>query len=334
MQSDPMQLVRDWMALRNRGERMTAVGASDSHDVARYIVGQDRTYILCRDDDPARLDVNAACRALKAGRALVSLGLLSRMSVDDRFGVGDLATKLCEQVRVSVEVDGPSWATADRIELFANGVKVRDARIGPSPGALKARVAWTLPPAPRRLPGGDRLGAGVTAPYWAIARPYQPTSRHWTLRIFGITNPIDLDGDGDGAWTSPRAYAEATVARVGLAPQALLPALGAYDEATAAQAAGLCQAANRDVRDAEYARLLAAASEPVRLGFAAFAATLPKESTGAANDDHDSLLCLADQIPVTPRTRVTLRGKKWFINELVTNRDSRAEGLLMNVAAW
>ena len=32
MQSDPMRPVRDWMALRNRGERITAVGASDSHD--------------------------------------------------------------------------------------------------------------------------------------------------------------------------------------------------------------------------------------------------------------------------------------------------------------
>ena len=283
MQSDPMQLVRDWMALRNRGERMTAVGASDSHDVARYIVGQGRTYIICRDDDPARLDVNAACRALKAGRALVSLGLLARMSVDDRFGVGDLATKLGEQVRVSVEVHGPSWTTADRVELFANGVKVREARIDPSPGALKARVAWTLPRPPHDVSlVAIASGPGVTAPYWAIARPYQPTSRDWTSRVFGITNPIDLDGDGDGAWTSPRAYAEATVARVGLAPQALLPALGAYDEAIAAQAAGLCQAADRDVRDAEFARLLATASEPVRRGFAAFAATLPKESAGAA----------------------------------------------------
>ena len=85
---------------------------------------------------------------MKAGRTLVSLGLLARMSIDDRFGVGDLATKLGEQVQVSVEVHGPSWATADRVELFANGVKVRVARIDPSPGALKARVAWTLPRPP------------------------------------------------------------------------------------------------------------------------------------------------------------------------------------------
>ena len=208
MQSDPMQLVRDWMALRNHGERLTAVGASDSHDVARFIVGQGRTYIACRDNDPARLDIDAACRALKAGRALVSLGLLARMRVNDRFEVGDLATKLGEHVEVSVEVYGPSWSTADRVDLFANGVKVQEARIGPSPFALKARVSWTLPRPPHDVSlVAVASGPGVTAPYWAIARPYQPTSREWTSRSFGITNPIDLDGDGDGAWTSPRAYA-------------------------------------------------------------------------------------------------------------------------------
>ena len=85
------------------------------------------------------------------------------------------------------------------------------------------------------------------------------------------------------------------------------------------------------MRDAEFARLLATAPEPVRRGFAAFAATLPKESAGAANDDDAGVLCLADQNTVMPRTRVTLRRKKWFINESVTNRGPRPEGLLMNV---
>ena len=276
MQSDPMRLVRDWMALRNRGERIAAVGASDSHDVARFIVGQGRTYIACRDDDVARLDIDAACRALKQGRALVSLGLLTRMTVDDRFGVGDLATKLGEMVRVAVEVQGPSWATADRVELFANGVKVREARMDRAPGPLKARAAWTLPrPAHDVSLVAVASGPGVTAPYWAIARPYQPTSRVWTPRVLGLTNPTDLDGDGDGAWTSPRAYAETIVARVGTTPEALIPALGSFDEAVAAQAAGLCHAAGRDPRDPAFVRHLATAAGPVRSGFAAFAATLP-----------------------------------------------------------
>src|SRR5207237_795835 len=48
MQSDPMRVVRDWFALWNHGQELSAVGASDSHDVSRYIVGQARTYIACR----------------------------------------------------------------------------------------------------------------------------------------------------------------------------------------------------------------------------------------------------------------------------------------------
>ena len=34
----------------------------------------------------------------------------------------------------------------------------------------------------------------------------------------------------------------------------------------------------------------------------------------------------------TPRTRVSLRAARWCINDELTNRGTRAEGLLMNVA--
>ena len=77
LQSDWMVSFRDFFALVNYGYRVTAVGSSDVHDVSRYIVGQGRTYLACDDSDPAHVDVNAACRSLKAGRAWVSLGLLA-----------------------------------------------------------------------------------------------------------------------------------------------------------------------------------------------------------------------------------------------------------------
>src|SRR5262245_14410056 len=41
--------------------------------------------------------------------------------------------------------------------------------------------------------------------------------------------------------------------------------------------------------------------------------------------------CAALQEPFTPRTRVSLRGGKWCINDRLTNRGTPAEGLLMNV---
>jgi hypothetical protein len=274
-----MQPVRDWMALLNHGERLTAVGASDSHDVARYIVGQGRTYLACPDDDPSHIDVTAACRALREGRALVSLGLLTTLTVDERFHSGDLATHLGSRSRVTASVMGPSWSKADRVELFANGIKLREEAIGEESGSrpgLKAVVTWTI-----TRPRHDWYlvaigsGPGVTAPFWAIPRPYQPTSRTWTPRVLGIANAVYIDGDGDALWTSPRQYAERLIERTGTDPARLLPALREYDEATAAQAAALCQARGRDVQGPEFTRSLATAAEPVRRGFAAFAATIP-----------------------------------------------------------
>jgi hypothetical protein len=278
MQSDPMRPVRDWMALLNHGERPVAVGSSDSHDVAGHIVGQGRTYIVGRDDDPARIDIDAAVRNLRAGRALVSLGLLARLSVDDRFGPGDLATGVGERLRVRVAVLGPSWTGVDRVELFANGVAIGEATFPAEmrPGEKYTYTKEIMRPRHDAHLAAVGTGPGVTAPYWPIERPYQPTSPTYAPRVMAVTNPVDIDGDGDGSWTSPRAYAAAVIGREGTDPARLIPALAGYDEAVAAQAAGLCRAAGHDVRRGEFPRQLAGASEPVRRGFARFAVTLPE----------------------------------------------------------
>ncbi|MDR3402373.1 MAG: CehA/McbA family metallohydrolase [Chthoniobacter sp.] len=126
IQSDFMRSFRDWFALLNHGYRVTAVGSSDSHDVSRFIVGQGRTYIACDDANPGRINVDEACRNLKAGHAGVSMGLLTQLTVDDRFGAGDLATPLGSEIKVAVRVLGPSWVQADRVELYANGIKIRE----------------------------------------------------------------------------------------------------------------------------------------------------------------------------------------------------------------
>src|SRR5437667_5894727 len=279
LQSDLMLTFRDWFALLNYGYRVTAVGSSDCHDVSRYIVGQGRSYVRCDDANPGMLNVEQACQSFIQGRVLVSLGLLTQMTVEDRFGVGDLATGLGELMRVTVTVLGPSWTSADRVELYANGVKIREQQIdAPVSPIEKTRITWLIPkPAYDVYLVAIASGPPVTAPYGSIPKPYQPTSRAWAPRVLGATNPVWVDGDGDGKFTAPRAYAKEIVRRVGTDPGKVLAELARYDEAVAAQAASLCQTAGHDVRSDEFTERLKTSLQHVQRGFAAYAKTLPSK---------------------------------------------------------
>ncbi len=183
MQSDIMLLYRDWFALLNHGVRITSIGASDTHHVSEFILGQSRTYAVSRASVPSAIDVNEVCDSYLAGRVLVSMGLLTNMRVDDRFAVGDLATELGKEMAVSIEVLGPSWVNADRVELFANGSKVREQTIAETKQPRKARVTWRLP-----RPKHDvhlvaiATGPGVTAPFWEFRGPISLHPRSWIPR--------------------------------------------------------------------------------------------------------------------------------------------------------
>jgi len=206
LRTDIMQVFHDWFALLNYGYKIVGVGASDSHDVSRFIVGQGRTYIMCDDKHPGGINVADAMQNLRKGKALISLGLITKLKVEDRFEVGDLATGIGRrQMNVKAEVWGPSWATADRIELFANGKRIAEESIEPNSRAQKYSISWTLPP-----PKTDchliaiASGPGVRSPHWATPRPYQASSTKWTPRVLGATNPIWVDADGDGKFTALR----------------------------------------------------------------------------------------------------------------------------------
>lgn len=242
MQSDIMLLYRDWFALLNHGMRIGGIAASDTHHVSEFILGQARTYVASRANRPSEIDLDEIWDSYLKGRLLVSLGLLTQVKVDDRFGVGDLATKLGDEIKVAIEVLGPSWVTADRVELFANGIKVREQVIAPTSDVRKAGVTWMLP-----RPKHDvhlvaiATGPGVTAPYWETPRPYQPSSKVFTPRVIGSTNPIWIDADGDGEFTAAREYAAQLMHKSGGDPAKLKAALVGYDEAVRLHAADLAR---------------------------------------------------------------------------------------------
>jgi hypothetical protein len=295
-QSDVMRPVHDWFGLLNRGLYLTPVGSSDSHDVCRYLPGQARTYIRCRDDRPGSIDVAEAVASFRQGRVLVSCGLLAEITVNDRYGPGDLAPA-AEEVKVAVRVLGPSWVQADRVELYANGHKIKEAVI-PQPipplrregqgepnlpplrrggqGGLKEGVkwenVWTLP----RFRHDVHLvavatGPGVTDLYWPIAKPYQATSRRVERRVIGLTGAVWLDGDGDGTRSSAHDQARRRFDAAWPEVPKLIQSLAEHDEAVAAQAASLLQARGVSVSDPALRAAARKAGPHVERGFQAFA---------------------------------------------------------------
>ena len=271
LQSDVMLPVRDWFAFLNRGVLLTPVGASDSHDVSRYIVGQGRTYIRCPDDKPGEIDVPTAVRNFTEGRVLVSCGLLADITVDGKYGPGDLVPA-GEEVTVAVRVLGPSWARADRVVLYANGVPIRSATVEDrGKGGEKWTGKWTL----RRSKHDVHLvavasGPGVEDLFWPIAKPYQPASPLVRKRVLGISGAVWIDGDGDGQRMSAYETARTAIAHAEGDWKRAIAALADYDEAVAAQAAGLLRVQGVSLTNPAVRAAAKAAGPQVLLGFEAY----------------------------------------------------------------
>lgn len=265
MQSDIHLLYRDWFALLNRGNRIVAVSSSDTHDVSRFILGQGRTYVAANDDDPGRIDINEACKNLKDGRASVSFGLFADMDVAQQFHLGDVATNLPDEFIVTVHADSPSWTWVQKVELYANGALVRQTdylrpnqRLRRSSGFVMKRPFYDV------YLVGIATGPGVDAPFAETPRPYQPSSKTFTPRVIASTNPIWIDGDGDGKYTSPRGYAEQLVNDYGTNPERLLPVLAPYDEAIVTQTLALCQERGADIKGEAFTKAAELAAPVVK----------------------------------------------------------------------
>ncbi len=301
LQSDLMDPVRDWFGLLNHGYRVTGVGSSDTHNVSRMILGQGRTYVRADDSDPENLNTEEIVTGYRAGRVSVSMGLLVDITVDGRYGIGDLVTNPGDEMTIAIDTVGPDWVRNSRespfeTQLFFNGYQVgHAARPGIEPmafrfagtkvdyslnkgrGALEARTTRKFESYPQHdfWIVAVATGPGVREPFWAIPRPYQPTSKVWRPQVIGVTNPIWVDADGDGRFTSPRSYAVGLVERFGSDDWgALLAGLEDFDRAVAAQVASLLHAHGVDLLATDFRKALRTAPDTAREGVRAFVDSL------------------------------------------------------------
>ncbi len=199
---DPVFVLRDWIALLNNGHRVAAVGTSDSHTVGDP-VGQGRTYLASKTDDPSRIDTDGVIDALVAGRSSISLGLFATVDVGGK-SMGDTVTATEPTVRVRLRVAGPSWIAPRRAAVLLNGVQVAHRSIDAVAGAATdVTLTFDIP-----RPAGDAhlicvaIGDSVDDPSWRTIFGYS----------IAATNPVYLDADGDGQYTSPRAQGAALFA--------------------------------------------------------------------------------------------------------------------------
>lgn len=230
LRADPLRLLTDWFAVLNHGEKITGVGASDSHTVGNP-VGQGRTYIRSSTDDPARLDVDELCRNFLAGDTSVSYGIFADVTVNRRHHMGHRVQPERGKVEVRLRVAAADWVQPRRAIVFLNGVPVAEKQLKPAPGRpFDERLTFSIP-----VPRHDAhlvcavFGNGVTAPYWKTLGNYTAA----------VTNPLYLDGDGDGQYQSPRETARKLLAATDGTVNAAWTAIEKADDALAGQMLGL-----------------------------------------------------------------------------------------------
>lgn len=213
---DPLYLFTDWFGLLNAGEKISAVGSSDSHTVGDP-VGQGRTYLPSSTDVPAELNVDELCEHLLQGRASISLGIFATVRVDERYTSGDLVPIDEGRVNVRLRVASAGWIRPRRALVFLNGMPVAEQDVPTEDGRpTNATLTFTLP-----VRGVDGhlvcvvLGDPVKHAGWKTLNDY----------TLAATNPVFLDVNRDGSYSSPRDSARRILASVGGDVDALINTL-------------------------------------------------------------------------------------------------------------
>ncbi len=230
VKANATRLLADWFAVLNHGNKVTGAGASDSHTLHNP-VGQGRTYIRSSTDDAARLDVDELCANYLAGDTSVSYGIFADVIVDGRRHMGGQLQPRQGKLDVRLRIQSADWITPRRAIVFLNGLPVATRELEPKPGKAFDRTLRISLPAP----AWDAylvcavFGDPVTAPYW-------PTLAHFTA---AVTNPLYVDGDGDGRYQSPRETARGMLARTDGGLESAWRLVEDADDALAGQMLGL-----------------------------------------------------------------------------------------------
>jgi hypothetical protein len=200
--------LRDWFHLLDQGERYAAVGNSDSRHVRAIVAGYPRNFVRVTNDEPARVQPAEVAAAVRAKQLFTTTGPFVEFSVAGA-AMGGEARATDGHARLAVHVRAASWVDCDRVKVFVNGALAATLPIAASrtPERLETELELCfLGACPRH--GHSRSGAGGPFDAWVLVVVEGDDGLAPILspeaRPLAVTNPVWVDGDADGRWTSPR----------------------------------------------------------------------------------------------------------------------------------
>jgi hypothetical protein len=250
-------VLEDWFRLLDRGVRAAAVGNSDSHHVRAVLAGYPRNFLVAESDDVAEVAVRSVADAVRRKRLFTTFGPFVELTVEG-VPMGGFARARTRRVTLAVEVQAASWVDVDRVIVVVSGDRVLEIPVPAREGPLRFAESREL------LLDGDAWLALLVEGDTPLA-PVVPDGKR-PVRPLAVTNPVWIDADEDGVWTSPLRQAEARLAVVAGDPHALI---AAWDGASRATRQRLLIAAAPELPTAELLALRGLADPQRRVRIAA-----------------------------------------------------------------
>jgi hypothetical protein len=197
----------DWYHLLNRGERHAAAGNSDSHHVQAVIAGYPRNFVRVDDAAPASVSPAAVAAAVRGKQLFTTTGPFVEFSVEG-VAMGGEARARDGHALLWVRVTAASWVDTARLLVIVDGELERTVAIPPARATprLEQELELCLAGTCARH-GKARADIPTARDAWVALivegdAPLAPVLRAGA-RPLALTNPVWIDGDGDGRWTSP-----------------------------------------------------------------------------------------------------------------------------------
>lgn len=188
----------DLVGLARRGVHPTALGNSDSHQLAREEAGYPRTYVRVRSGPRETLTARVL-DALREGRTTVTSGPLVEITVNGAAPgetLRGLALRDGAPVRVHVRVSAPAWVPVERVEIWRNDVVAERVAVqGPARDGVRYEGDHEIPV----------LGDTVIFAWADATRPLPGVLALDRPLAMGFTGPVRVDFDGDGTVRVPPA---------------------------------------------------------------------------------------------------------------------------------